>query len=152
MNQVSEMSIDNDKVQATNNAGLVTQGWIFFSTFLGGPLAGCYLIGRNYRVLGLPENAKIWYWGGIISTILLVIILIAIPSEYMKHVPNSMIPIIYTVSISSLYRNLQATQIKQKLKDGWGKYPWYKILGIAMLSFLILMAILFIAVFFIQPK
>jgi hypothetical protein len=68
--------IDNKKMNTLANVEhdkikIYTIGWIIFSTCIGGPLAGCYLISENFKNFGNKDLARKILIIGIISTILL---------------------------------------------------------------------------------
>ena len=105
-------NLEHDKIK------IYTIGWIIFSTCLGGPLAGCYLISENFKNLGNKDLARKILIIGIISTILLFgSIAYLIVENIMVKFPNSLIPVIYTTIIYVYLKIYQEKSIEKHLGD-----------------------------------
>lgn len=100
-------------------------GQILFASYLAGPIAGCYLLGRNYKVLGKPEHSKKCYIAGFIGTILLSVALSFIPEDLIEKIPRIIIPVTYSLLIKELARVYQGKIIEEKMKEGSKRYSHF---------------------------
>ena len=98
---------------------------IYIATFFGGPLAAGFLISKNYKVFGNSNAARNSIFAGLISTIVIYILVFAIPDSILEKMPQSLIPFIYTGIIALLVEKFQGEDIKNFLKangekaSGW---------------------------------
>lgn len=131
-------NVEHDKIK------LYTIGWIIFSTFLGGPLAGCYLMSVNFKNLGDKDLARKTLKIGIISTILLcgspICLIVENP---INQIPNYLIPTIYISIIYAYLKTYQEKSIKKHIEKGGLKYSGWKSTGIGIMSFIVTSFILF---------
>lgn len=121
----------NQTEELTKTKQYSTRAQVAITTFLGGPLAGCYLIGKNYKTMGDIKRGKQWLLGGIISTVIMLALVLLLPEKFLNMIPHSLIPIAYTGTIDYLFTQLQGKHVKQQLADGVVKYSWWKCIGIA---------------------
>jgi hypothetical protein len=141
--------IDNKKMNTLANVEhdkikIYTIGWIIFSTCIGGPLAGCYLISENFKNFGNKDLARKILIIGIISTILLFgSIAYLIVENIMVEFPNSLIPVIYTTIIYVYLKIYQEKSIVKHIEKGGLKYSGWKSTGIGIMSFIVTSFILF---------
>lgn len=135
---VAEVAPETFKKVYSNNA-------IFFSTFFGGPIAGCYLISENFKKFGQTKLAKKVLLSGIFITFFIGFILFSLPSSVLDKIPHSLIPIIYVLAISIYARHTQQVKIKKFLEEGGKKYSWWRIIIVTLIS-LALMMVLIVAI------
>lgn len=119
------------------NTKFYTTIWVLIGTYLGGPLAGSYLMSKNFEALNQKNYAKNTLLIGIIANSLLFGLLIIIPSSVIDQIPNSMIPLTYTSAIYGLMIKFQDKEIKENLKDDENKQSGWKVIGIVILSLII---------------
>lgn len=122
---------------------LYTAGWIGFATYFGGPLAGAYLMSKNFDYLGKKDQAGTALKIGIIATLLLFGALPFIPQNIMDRVPNYLIPIAYTSIMYGFINKYQEKDIQEHLKNNGAKQSGWKVFGIALLALLISMLYFF---------
>ncbi len=133
---------ENSVIQ-NNEKKLYTKGWVLLGTYFGGPLAGCYMVSKNFEALGQKELAQKVFRIGIITTILFGA-LVFIPESITDKIPNySIIPFIYTVVICCYCVQKQGEAIDEHIKNGGQKYSGWKVTGIGILSLIILLAYFF---------
>lgn len=131
------MEEETDKYK---NAKFYSQKTIAITTFLGGPLAAGYLIRENYLSLDEPKNGRNALLIGIVSTILLFVIIFSIPESIMAHVPNQIIPIIYTAIIFAVVEKIHGKILNQHKEKGHEFYSGWKAAGVGFVSLLILLS------------
>jgi MFS superfamily sulfate permease-like transporter len=134
-----------------NEKKLYTKGWVFFGSFLGGPLAGCYLVSKNFETLGQKNLAKKTLIVGIITTIILFGSILFIPEAVLSKIPSSVIPLVYTMAIYQYLVFKQGAAIEEHLKNGGLKHSGWKVAGIGLLSLVISMLYAF-ALAFLLPE
>jgi len=131
---------------------IYTIGWITFATYIGGTLAGCYLIGENFKNLGNKDLAERMFKIGIMSTILIFGVIAFIPENIVDKIPNELIPFTYTTIIYLYIRKFQGKSIKEHIENGGLKYSGWKVLGISILSVIASLLYLFILIILIPEN
>lgn len=123
----------------TENLELYSQRAIGLATFLGGPLAGAYLIRENYLQLNEPKKGKLSLWAGIISSIILFAIIFSLPDNIINSnsVPSRFFPMIYTIIMVLLVEQLQGPILKNHKVLGNKFITAWKAVGIALVSCII---------------
>ena len=114
-----------------------SEGWIWFASYIGGPLAGCYLMSKNFEALGKDEYAKKSFKIGVIVTGLFFLALVFIPQVVMKLIPSYLIPLLYTLIISSYFKKYQSQEIKNYINSGGKKHSGWNVVGISIVSLII---------------
>lgn len=129
-----------------NKLKFYTINWITFATFLWGPLAGTYLMSKNFENLKQKDYAKktIKYW--IYTTLILFSLLAIIPEKIISVIPDSLIPLAYTITIYTYLFKYQDQDIKKHLKNDWVKYSGWKVTGIALIALIINLTYLFLLI------
>jgi hypothetical protein len=149
MNEQPLSSQDTFPTQGTVSAPtykLYTPWQVFGATFLGGPLAGAWLIGSNDAALGHPENrSKALLWGGIATVILLVLAIFILPEQ----TPRSLIPIVSCVVLMSLAKSQQGSLVEAHLAKGGNKGSVWQVIGIGLLGLVVTLAIGFALAFLV---
>src|SRR3989338_3835782 len=96
------MEVNNEMVtQSTigNDKKFYSKMWIVIGTLIGGPLAGCYYLSRNFKSLGNSVLAKTALLTGIYSTLLVFGLVVLIPKSLSDRIPSYTIPLVYTILI-----------------------------------------------------
>jgi len=131
---------------------LYTTNWVIFATYIGGPLAGAYLMSKNFENLNNKKFALNTLIIGILATLLLFGILPFIPESILNSIPNYIIPAIYTSIIYGFMKKYQDKDIKEYLKNNGVKQSWWKAMGIAILSLIISMLYFFVLIILIPES
>jgi hypothetical protein len=106
---------------------------ISLATFLGSPLAGCWLLSLNYRKFGRPTHAMLSLVGGILATVALLPIAFVLP----KWFPNIILPVAYSFGMRMVAERLQGSLLAGHT-DADGQFgSWWTVVGISLLSFVI---------------
>lgn len=136
--------MDIEKSNQCKSVSLYAMSGILTATFFGGPLAGCYLMSKNFENLGRKDLAQKTIKIGIISNLLIFGVIPFIPESIIDKVPRSVIPTIF-VAIIYYYVNLfQKKNIDEHIRAGGKKYSFWKAFGIAIVSGVITVICLFL--------
>ncbi|MCX5707749.1 MAG: hypothetical protein NTY14_02005 [Candidatus Omnitrophica bacterium] len=95
---------------------------ISIAALIGGPLAGFYLISRNFKALDKKSLSTISFVIGIIATIFLAVVIVFIPQDIMDKIPDVIIPALFTPVIYAYVKKAQGQEIKDHFKNGWAKH------------------------------
>ncbi len=112
---------------------------IQLATFLGGPLAGAYLVAENFRAMGDTSSARKTWIVAITGTLLLMGVISMIPDDV--HIPNIAYPITYVCLLTIMLIRFQRRQIQEHLQNGGAVYSIWRALFVAAMSFIILVFI-----------
>jgi len=119
------------KEEANPRARLYTQKNIVAATFLGGPLAGGYLISRNFRALGNDDAGE---HSLVIAIIAAVLILgnwvVLLPENF----PLIAIPIVSAAIVFYIVRSYQGQQIKEHLEKGNQKASLWEAVAVGLIA------------------
>lgn len=104
---------------------------IFLASFLSGPLGGCYLVSKNYKVLGNEIYAKRSLAVGVIATVILLLVyaFFEIPEGYFRYA----IPLGYTMLIWEFAKQFQGMQIKELRESGTQRNSYFKLILISII-------------------
>ena len=109
---MSENLYSTEQIDAT---ALYNSPSILIATFIGGPLAGGYLISENFRYLGEPEKAKqTWIY----AIICLSVILAISGCLQATHIPWYTVPLGYTLLAYVPLKWMQSARIKTHKNEG----------------------------------
>jgi hypothetical protein len=122
---------------------------IYFSTFLGGPLAGAYLLSENYKSLNNFEAAKRTWFVVVLFCVGLILALVLVPLP--DKVPNFIVPLAYSLVARYFAEKEQKIKIEQEMTLGAVYFSIWRVLLITLISFIILTAIL-LTTFFLFDK
>lgn len=120
------------------------------ATFIGGPLATTILLTKNYKALGEEENARKTLYVGMAITLLIFILLFAVPEQTLNKIPSIIFPGVYTLVGSLLYNKLQYKKIKLYLEKTSSKASVWQTFGYGMLAMIITLVCL-LPIFFLKP-
>lgn len=141
MGKINE--IDYSDTQ-TKTKQYITGGQVGLATFFGTPLAGFYLLGKNYKTMGKLGSARKCYFYGIVAAVLMVALIILMP-RHLLNVFSHGTTIIYTAILYSIFNYLQGKHVKQQIEAGYATFSWVKVLGISVVSLIILLTSCFFA-------
>jgi hypothetical protein len=135
------------RVQDSAERRYYTPGQVSLATILGGPLAGGYLLSRNYLLFGSPKKAKaalLWSSAVFIGAIGLGY---ALPAHTSGIVPAAIIAAMYRWYAKETFQGA----IAERRTQGWVRYSWWRVLGMS-LGFLVLMIGLIFVFLFWLPR
>ncbi|MGC4058631.1 MAG: hypothetical protein QM743_11005 [Chitinophagaceae bacterium] len=103
-------------------------------TFLGGPLAGGYLIAENFRTFGEPQKARIT-WAITIIAALLLMIAFSCDSEQAQRM-RGFIGFVCAFIAHYITQYLQGKQIDAHIESGGSAFGWGRVIAIGLISLL----------------
>ena len=122
----------------TEHLKLYSSKAISGATFLGGPLAGGYLIGQNYKALNKPTQGRNSLLIGIISTILLFGGMFMLPESTIDNIPRQLIPLLYTSIIWGIAEWKHGDILKAHKENDNAFFSGWRAAGVGFVSLLIL--------------
>lgn len=138
------------KIQQPITYRLYTTAWIYAASYIGGPLAGFYLMSVNFKNLGNREQARKMILLGIVISLILFTVIVFIPEKIIDKIPHTLIPILYCILIGMYADIVQGTEIKEHIKSGGKKYSGWKTAAIGILSLAIVLGYIFSLKYIIQ--
>jgi len=126
---------------------LYSQRAIAIATFFGGPAAAGYLMKKNLEELDKASVGLKIYITGIVVTILIFSGISLMPDHVIDKVPNSIIPAIYTLIVYLIAEKMFGQTLKDHASAGGTFYNNWKAAGIGAVFMVILLAMIFSAVF-----
>jgi hypothetical protein len=145
--QQNQNTVPVSSVVTQNNFKVYTKNSIPIGALLFGPVAGCYMLAKNFEFFGdKPAAKKTW----IILLVSMAIYGIYLLTPFTTQFIN-ILPILYTVIIYSYTEKLQGKILDEHIKSGGKKYSGWKVLGVGILSILVTLIYIFVLVLFIKP-
>jgi hypothetical protein len=129
---------------AATDVSLFTRKAITVAAGLGGPLAGVYLIARNFRSLGNADASRSTIALGAILTFLFLTAVAFIPEPAMDRIPRSVLPLAEGGVFYLVVGAYQQKEIESHLKAGGKKGSWRVIVAASVLSLILSMAFLLV--------
>jgi hypothetical protein len=93
--------------------------------YFGGPIAGFYLLGRNYTAFGQSRQARICYYTGPIIAIVLAMSVALLGLDTWATLAWISIAILSWVSVVLVAYRRQKKLIKQSLSEGGKRYSYW---------------------------
>lgn len=119
----------------TKNRNIWSTNQILLATFFAGPFGGCYLLSKNYKILGHEVYAKRSLIVGVIATAILLFLytFIELPQNFFRLA----IPLAYTMVIWEFAKKFQGTQIKELRNSGIKRNSYGKLICTSILIMLL---------------
>lgn len=112
---------------------------IFLAAIIGGPIAGAYLIGENYRNLGEPQKVK-WIWLLAIAFMAFLFLVDYIPG--INQIPPLLYPVL-VAGLTQLYvKKYQSAAIRQHIADGGNVYPISRSVIVGVISCILIIGLI----------
>jgi hypothetical protein len=127
----------------SRNAKLYTPTQIRAGSFLGGPIAAAYLLRENFLVLGRDTEARATVVWGVAFFAGLMALLPFLPT----HVPNVLIPLLYSIAAGSI---ADKWQLQKKAIVDSGRYQIqsnWRVVGMALLFMIVFLLVGFLEMF-----
>lgn len=145
---MSDIEYNNET--STKDLKLYSIRAIIIATILGTPLASGYLMGENFKALGLPKKARFSVIIGILGTIFIFVGLFLIPEKLLDQLPNVVVPAIYTGIVIGVLLSTQGDILKAHQKNDYPFSSIWRAVGMGIISLLIVVSILLGADYLIQ--
>ena len=116
---------------------------ILICMYIGGPIAGCYLMYKNFLKINKPKAAKIILWMGILALpiyfLLLYVLLGVLNLSFLNkiNIPQYSIPILYTSLTYWFVKIYQMPKVKDLVNKGYVYYSWLNVIGVILVSLFI---------------
>ena len=108
---------------------------IWIACFLGGPLAGAYILAKNFFALDLHSHiVKIWIYSWLFYFAMIGLIIMDPP--WLESVPQPVIPWIYLAALVLVFKKFQESRINE-FKSAGNVYSLWRATGIGMLGLVI---------------
>lgn len=118
----------------TPTYALYSETAIAVSTAIGGPLAGVYLISKNFKRLGFEERSKKWLYYGILGTIVFFVLILTIPRQFTNSIPEQIWQIAVAGLMYYLVVKYQQEYIKSHFDNGGPKASAWGAAGYGVLA------------------
>ncbi len=115
-------------------ATLFTEKGTAVASAIGGPLAGTYLIAKNFRSLGKEDAAGLTLIIGGALTVALLTTLALLPLSVAEKIPQHFIPLAYGLVGYLVVKSLQQQDINAHLQAGGKKGSCQVIVGSGLVS------------------
>jgi hypothetical protein len=113
------------------------------ASWLGTPIAGCWLLAANYRALHQPQTAQTTLLVGALVTSALLGLAFVLPDWF----PNSVLPIAYSVAMLRVAKRLQGETFDHHLASGGPKHSAWRAFLVGVTSLLALVTLVSISIF-----
>lgn len=117
---------------------------MWFASFIGGPLAGGYVLASNFKLFSEPGKVRVTVISTMVFTVVLFWSLFLLPE--VSPVPEHLIPIIYTATFAALMKYHQGARIDAHMAVGGAARKWWHVVVVALISLAILTLSLFVFV------
>ncbi len=122
---------------------LASSNQVYTAAFLGGPLAGGWLLFQNLKLIGRIQQSKLVLFGTFIALLVITIVGLFLPSNF----PNYIIPVVIAFIFKTLYEHIFQSNFKQHIANNGTKTSWWKVLGTCIVSLVLTFIFIFSAVF-----
>lgn len=113
---------------------LYNERQILFAMFFGGPLAGGYMAAENFKYFEEKDRGrKTWLCAGLVT--LFIFSLVFIPAA--EKIPNTAIPLCYTIIGFYLVNHLQGARINAHKDSGQPFFSWWRSIGITVAAMVV---------------
>ncbi len=133
----SDAPQDETRKQPLYSGRFVSVNAIAGSSFIGGPLAGAWLLAKNYRSLGNARAFTMTLVVGILLTVVLFGILFSLPAEIAEAIPGIIFPGAITALFWGLAKNIQEPQVVPALARGAGMVSGGYLAAVIIMSLII---------------
>jgi hypothetical protein len=127
--------IPEPSIPITQTPKIYNERAIWAGTFIGGPLAGGYLIAENFKAFNKKTEARNTWIFAILANIVIFGGVFLIPNA--EKIPRQIIPIIYTAIAYALVKHYQGSEINAHVSESGPVFSWWRTLGISIVGLLI---------------
>lgn len=149
---MKEINPSTERQVYNTNYKLYTTRCVAIATFIGGPLAGFYLISVNFENLNKLDLAQKAFILGISISLLLFTALIILPEQITNIIPKSILPIINSMLLGQYADAQQGSDIKNHLKSGGKKYSGWRAAAIGIECMLLTLLYCFVIALLVKKS
>lgn len=125
----------------TKDLMFYTQKAIWAATFIGGPIAGGYMVRQNFVNLKKADTGSWVLAATILFTILLFVGLYFTPEAVLDKIPNIAIPFAYTLAIYIYAGHSQGKILEAHKANQNAFYSGWRVAGVTLLALLIMLVV-----------
>jgi hypothetical protein len=125
------------KAKVSKETPLFSTGEVWFASYIGGPLAATYVVYYNFQKLHKENEARNSLIIGILATVFIFGSIYFIPDDIFAKVPNSVIPLSYTLIAAYIVQHFQGKELKAHFKNEGIKVSAWKTFWVSILGLLI---------------
>jgi len=129
-----------------NKINMYSPNQVFGGSFLGGPIAATYFLGKNFQVLQNGSSARTTLILGSLGTILIFLVVPFLPEKF----PNTAIPFAYTFAAYAVASKQQMSKDAIAQSDQHAFESTWKVAGIAVSFMLLFVALMMPRFFFLD--
>lgn len=127
---------------------LYSPGQIAAATLFSGPVAGCWLMARNFKAFGEPEVARRTWALGILSTAAVLAIALVVPNgSYMRFLPPAL-----SVAVHQIARSTQGARFQAHLRAGGRRHSHWRVAGLTLVFTIAVLAAILVAVLMLPER
>ena len=115
-------------------------GGIIAATFLGGPLAGGYMLAMNFKAFGEQTKARWSLAATFVFAIALCFLVVFVPA--FARLPRQLVPLTYSGIVWLVAHHFQHERIAAHTAAGGMKHPWWRNALVIVISFVMLLAMM----------
>jgi hypothetical protein len=119
---------------------------IYIGTFVGGPLAGAYYLGENFKRYDKASLNTLCKILGVVFTVLVFMVSYQLPENF----PNTIIPIFYSAVAGGIAWQWQASKEEVEAVESYGFQSNWRVTGVAVTSLVITLVAL-ISIVMLMP-
>ena len=131
---------------------LYTERAISGGTFLGGPLAGTYLIAHKFRAMGKETEARNSLVVGILATVMVTPLMLLIPDRFIPESLARMLHVLWLIPAYYVVKHYQGDDINRHLLSGGKKGSAWNAAGIGLVGAIVLLVYAFCIVWAATPS
>jgi len=146
MSEQQEVVFVEEGEAPKSKRGFYTAAQVSFGAFLGGPLAGVFMLAKNFKRLGMEDHAATTGFWGLILIVPFIFAMFLIPES----VPGVAVPAAICVIFMSLVKNYQQAGIDDLEKSGTIRFTHWRMIGVTIVALLITVALSYAMMLFIQ--
>jgi hypothetical protein len=99
------------------------------AAFIGSPLAAAWFAAANFKALAQPLKARrTLIWGAAVT-----IVLLGIGYMLPERTPNSLLPILYSITIRMVADQVFQRVIRHHVQAGGTRGSWWRVIGVSLL-------------------
>lgn len=140
MNDKIDHTLAGDAAVAPPVVRFYDMNQISWGTFVGGPMAGCWFLSSNWKLLGEGGPAFRTMVTGFVLTMALLVAVQFLP----ENIPGFVVPAAYTAIMTAIAKAQQKVKLDELLAKGGKAYPSWRALVISFL-WLAITIVLFVA-------
>ena len=112
------------------------------AAMLGGPAAAGWFVSRNEKQFGRLRNARLWFWGGVVGLVALILLSLFLPPDFPRFALAAGYVAGFYVAAKQLYGvAVQQQRAMYRSTGSWWTVVWVSFLFL-MTSFVLIMAVL----------